>query len=86
MNAMPAAALTQYQYDKLNRPVTVGYSDGVTPMVTNFYDSLRFAVTSDTRPTHNLGRLTEVQTATLDHFLGTTLNANYTNNRRQGFT
>jgi RHS repeat-associated protein len=55
--------LTQSLYDNLNRPITITYSDGVTPTVNNYYDVQAFTVSGDNRTVLNKGRLAEVRTA-----------------------
>ena len=57
--------LIQTLYDNINRVVSVSYSDGVTPTVSNFYDTKAFTVTGDQRTVFNKGRLAEVRTAAL---------------------
>jgi RHS repeat-associated protein len=67
----------QYAYDNLNRIVGISYNDSVTPSVSYFYDLTRFTNSQDTRTIYNLGRMTEVQTASLGSLPQTTQAYNY---------
>ena len=69
--------LTQTLYDNLNRPISVTYSDGVTPAANNFYDNSAFTVAGDPRPVLNKGRLSEVRTAALGSIPATSQFTNY---------
>jgi RHS repeat-associated protein len=69
--------LSQTLYDNLNRPVSIGYSDGVTPTASNFYDNPKFTVAEDPRTVMNRGRLSEVRTAALGPNPATSQFTNY---------